>query len=424
MATISVKYTDSKNLEICLPNANILQVEKTENSKSNLFLNEMIFNAINDNKLFSCLIEKAKIANKITIVVDDHTRHSPVKEALEVLREIFKKNSINWEKITLLIATGTHRFMTQDELKNKFGSLLKTTKIVQHDCKNSLYLRSYGEYKGIPILVNEIASADLTLAIGSIVPHRFSGWSGGAKMISPGISGYETIYKSHRMSIVDSNTDIGIIENPFRELIEEIADRVGLDFIINFYYSREGKIAGCVFGKPIEAHREGVRLARKNLEVVLEEKADLTIISSYPSMTDFWQAGKALYTADKITRDGGKIIMVSPLLYGLGDHPLFGDLLRKEKKAILELMDKNESTDPLAYVAAYAVRKILESRRVMICTRKELISIFSGFEIAVTVNIQDTVDEFLSQNPDARIAIFPNSLILPTVKNTSNTGVV
>jgi len=417
MSGIKIYYSKSRELELHVPDKNLVLIRVPKSSGPKLATEKMIYQAMENSSGYDYFIKRIDNANNITFIVDDHTRGTPVEATLRFLKNLFDIHHIDWEKVTVLIATGTHRLMTFEELRNKLGDLLNFTKVVQHDCRESTLLESYGEYMGIPIYINKLASADFTLGIGTIVPHRFSGWSGGAKIILPGISGYETIYRSHRMAILQSNVDIGILHNPFRELINEASKRVELDYIINFYYSSEGKIAGCVGGEPVEAHRKGVKLAEKELGFHLEQPADVSIVSSYPSVNDFWQAGKALYVADKVTSEGGKIIMMAPLDDGLGDHPIFGSLLSKEKETILEEMDRKRD-DPLAYVAAYAVRKILESKETLIYTRRDLATVFSKFRIPIVDDVQETINATLNGNPNVKIAILPNSLIFPIPKTT------
>lgn len=109
--------------------------------------------------------------------------------------------------------------------------------------------------------------------------------------------------------------------------------------------------------------------------------------------------------------------MMAPLDDGLGDHPIFGSLLSKEKETILEEMDRKRD-DPLAYVAAYAVRKILESKETLIYTRRDLATVFSKFRIPIVDDVQETINATLNGNPNVKIAILPNSLIFPIPKTT------
>lgn len=358
----------------------------------------------------------AREAGSIVFIVEDHTRHSPVLETLEYLKFEFGRRAISWDKVKLLVATGTHRKMTEIELIEKFASFLASTEIIQHDAADGGEMKDFGNYMNVPLRINRNVESDLLVAIGSIVPHRFSGWSGGAKMVVPGVASYETVFQSHRMAILNSSADVGVVENEFRDLIDETGSRVGLDFIINYYYGKDGTVKGCVSGDHITAHRRGVELAKGELLRVFDHRSDITVISSYPSTTDFWQGGKALYTADLITKDGGDIIMVSPLNEGFGDHPAFAKLLRLKSAEILEELDGLTAQDPLAYVAAYAVKNIMERKRVHIVSDTAYRSMFDEIGLSVHDDLQKTIDSIKAK--DREIVVLENSYILPQVETT------
>ncbi|MBN2218791.1 MAG: DUF2088 domain-containing protein, partial [Kosmotogaceae bacterium] len=348
----SLDYIEGRRVELEVP---VDQVILPEFSNQPVEVGTSLTESISMPTGTAPLISLAESAKSILFVVEDHTRHSPVMKTLQQLRTLFESHRISWDKVSLLVATGTHRQMKPEELKEKFGIFSSNTKIIQHNAEETAKMKDFGEFLEVPIKVNEAIEADLTVGIGSIVPHRFSGWSGGAKIVLPGVASYESVFKSHKMAILKSKADVGVFENEFRELIDETGNRVGLDFIINFYYDIHGSIAGTVSGNHVLALREGVELARQQLLRQYRERTDVTVISSYPSITDFWQCGKALYTSDLITKDGGDIVMVSTLDEGFGDHPLFASLLRLEANEILEKLDMITTEDPLAYVAAYAV---------------------------------------------------------------------
>ncbi|RLL91351.1 hypothetical protein BG32_04155 [Mesotoga sp. HF07.pep.5.2.highcov] len=359
------------------------------------------------------LISLAESAKSIVFIVEDHTRHSPVLETLHLLRKLFESRGISWDKVSLLVATGTHRQMKPEELQEKFGVFSSDTRIVQHKAEETAKMKDFGEFLEVPIQVNEAIEADLTVGIGSIVPHRFSGWSGGAKIVLPGVASYESVFKSHRMAILKSKADVGVFENEFRELIDETGSRVGLDFIINFYYDINGSTAGTVAGNHVLALRKGVELARKKLLRQYRERTDVTVISSFPSVTDFWQCGKALYTSDLITKDGGDIVMVSSLDEGFGDHPLFASLLKLEANEILEKLDMITTEDPLAYVAAYAVRKVLQKKKVHIVSDTKFAEEFDELGLRVNSDIQSVVDRLIC--PGKSVSVLQNSLVLPEI---------
>ena len=110
-----------------------------------------------------------------------------------------------------------------------------------------------------------VQEVDFIVGIGQIVPHRVSGFSGGGNIIQPGICGEETTGKTHWLSAQFTGREIlGKIENPVKEEIERVAQKVGLKWIINTIQDGSGRLVEVVAGDPIQAYREG---ARRSLEV-------------------------------------------------------------------------------------------------------------------------------------------------------------
>ena len=168
-------------------------------------------------------------------------------------------------------------------------------------------------------------------------------------------------------------------------------------------------------GDPVAAHEEGIRLAEKEVEVIYDRRSDVTFISSYPSVNDFWQSGKALYTADLITKDRGKIVMISPLFEGFGDHPVFAQMLRKNSGEILKELESLSGEDPLAYVAAYAVKKIMEKKEIHIISETEYVEDFKKIGLKITGESEPLEREVSDKN--LKVIVLNNCLILPKIKN-------
>ncbi len=401
-------YYDERTFKLNLPKENIIKGFKNEEKKEKVLLDKALNNPINSKRL----VELAKNAKKILIVVEDHTRHSPIYETLVEIKWRFSLEKIQWNKVAILVATGTHRKMTDLELKEKFKEFKDFSEIIQHDAYNS-ELKEFGSFLDVPLKINSLVDYDLVVCIGAIVPHRFSGWSGGSKMIVPGIAGYETVFKSHHMAILNSSANVGIYNNEFRNLINETGKRVGVNFIINYYFDSNGEIAGCVAGEPVSTHEKGVKLAKKYVETFFNYKSDVTFISSYPSVNDFWQSGKALYTADLITKDSGRIIMISPLFEGFGDHPIFAKKLCKSSDEILESLNNLKGEDPLAFVAAYAVKKIMEKKKISIISETKYSEEFKKIGIDINLEVDSFVNEIVDKN--LKVIVLNNTLILPRI---------
>jgi nickel-dependent lactate racemase len=176
---------------------------------------------------------------------------------------------------------------------------------------------------GTPVRVARlVVEADYVIGLGSIVPHHIAGYSGGAKIVQPGISGAETTGATHFFSTRTRRSYLGLTENPVRAEMESIADRVGLRAVFNTVLDGEGRLVRAFFGDPRAAFRAGVEAARAVYGVPVDFGADIVVAGSYPCDLEFWQAHKSLYPADLVVREGGTVILVTPCPEGVSvSHP-------------------------------------------------------------------------------------------------------
>lgn len=307
-----------------IPEENLLGVfEPTQSAKINDARN-YIQNAINNPIGSERLEDMAKGCQSALIISDDNTRQTPVKIIIPILEQILRSSGIN--DIRILIALGTHRFMTQQEIEHKFGvDIPIRIPVIQHEYKNTDKLCDLGiSPTGIHLTVNSaVQEADLVIGLGQIVPHRIAGFSGGSKIILPGICGASAIAETHWLGSLEKGENmLGFRNNPIRTEMDYAADKCRLKFIVNAVCDPQGNLVGMFAGDYIQAHREGCKLAQKVFGVVVPELADVVIADSYPKDNELWQAAKALYASDLMVKDGGVVILVSPCPEGISrSHP-------------------------------------------------------------------------------------------------------
>jgi nickel-dependent lactate racemase len=307
---------------------------------------------------------------KIAIVVDDMSRMTPTKALLKPILDVLHREGAKKDDVKIIVALGTHRPMTVQEMKDKYGwQIVEQYEVMNHsyDDESELHFMDYVDGK-IPIWINkEYVKSDFRIATGNIVPHYNAGWGAGAKILLPGLAGEETVGRMHVSSATTTPNGLGMDENPTRLLIDSFAKRVGIDFIINTVTTKFGKIAKVFAGDFVKAHRSGVAFARQVYGVRVSGRADITISSSYPADIDYWQGLKGLFSADLATKLGGGIIEVTPCLEGLSPmHPKWIDYLQLNTAELKEMYVAGDVEDMVALGLALNIAYVRERHTVCI----------------------------------------------------------
>jgi lactate racemase len=266
------------------------------------------------------LSEAVRGARRVVIVADDMTRLTPVEMLVPALLEELNQAGVNDDQITVLIALGTHRPMTGPEIEAHFGpQVTSRVRVINNPWQNLEEMVDLGVTpNGTPVLVSRAAvESDFLIGVGSIVPHHIPGFSGGAKIIQPGISGAATTGATHYLSTRAERSYLGQENNPVREEIERIAGQVGLKAILNVVLDPAGKLVRAFYGDFVQAHRAGVAVSKRVYGVPVPGLADIVIAGSHPCDIEFWQAHKSLYPAEIAVRPGGTIIVVTPCPEGV-----------------------------------------------------------------------------------------------------------
>ena len=250
-------------------------------------------------------------AGRIALLVDDLTRPTPKREILPLLLERLQRRGVGPERVEIVVALGTHRQPSSEELKEALGDgIVKRYPIVNHD-PFSQDLCPVGRLSmGSTVKINRaVHEAALRISLGSILPHPMAGFGGGGKGLFPGVADFDSIKDHHLLYTFQPGTSLGNLQgNPFYEEIVRIARKGRLDFIINVLYDLRQNPVGIVAGG-LEAHWHGAAVVRRACAYGFSEKADVTLISSHPH-SEGPQALKALAAGALLTREGGWIVLV------------------------------------------------------------------------------------------------------------------
>jgi nickel-dependent lactate racemase len=283
------------------------------------------------------LAEIARDKKTAAISVCDITRPAPNRLLLPPLLRRLEQAGISRENIIVMIATGLHRAATEPELAEILGpEVYGTMRIGNHNARNRDEHRYLGDTAaGTPVWIDErFISADLHITLGFIEPHLMLGFSGGRKLIAPGLAAQETIKVLHSPKFMRDTRAVegSVADNPLHRELLEIARMARHDFIVDVALTRDRKIAAVFAGEPVAAHAEGMRFVSRVMLEELPEPVDAVITScaGYPLDLTFYQAIKGITAAQHIVRPGGRILLVSECSEGPGAHE-FCHLLKRTR---------------------------------------------------------------------------------------------
>lgn len=254
-----------------------------------------------------------------TIVISDNTRPVPYtgeQGILWPLIEVLLALGYQAANITVLIGTGTHRAVTQQEIAQMLDPLVLASgvKIVNHDCRDLEVLVRLGTTKrGTEILLNKMyVEADLKIATGLVETHFMAGVSGGRKAICPGIIGEMGTYVFHSVPLMaDPNSrDLHLENNPVHEESLEVALKAGVDFLLNVTLDHQFRVTGVFAGDLIKAHEAAVAHVKKSVHVP-SEQADIVITHAGFVGINHYQCAKAAVGSLGILKEGGHLILLA-----------------------------------------------------------------------------------------------------------------
>ena len=312
-------------------------------------------------------------SRRILLIVPDNTRAFPAKEIIpRLLERIEQANPI--AEVRLLVATGLHVEVDREELRRMLGSeVVENYEIINHNASNEDQIietdrrTSYGT----PIQVNRLVmESDIVIGAGLIEPHFFAGYSGGRKILLPGVAGKDAVFNNHSLRMIgDPKARAGILSgNPIHEDMIEFMRQTRLNFIVNTTINKRKEITGIFAGDPIEAHLRGVEFLDRHVKIAMEGEADIVITTNggYPLDRDVYQAVKGMDTAATIVRRGGVIIIAAECRDGLGGHKEFVELTRGAGSPA-EIIERIRKSEPIYdQWEAQVLARVLEKARVIL----------------------------------------------------------
>ena len=283
----------------------------------------------------------------VAISVCDITRPMPSRTLLPIL--LGELRHIPAEDITILIATGTHRSNTKAELAEMLGDeIVENYRVINHDGFDDTTLESIGSTaSGIDVRLNKRwVESDIRVTTGFVEPHFFAGFSGGPKMVAPGLAGFPTIMRLHDAAMIghpDARFAI-TVGNPIHDTIREIARMSGVDFSVDVTINRDHRITSVYAGELFAVHEAACDVARRLAMQPVATPFDIVVTtnSGYPLDQNLYQAVKGMSAAAQVVKDGGKIICAAECSEGIPEHGQYGRILAScgSPAELLEMIQK------------------------------------------------------------------------------------
>jgi nickel-dependent lactate racemase len=344
------------------------------------------------------------------------TRPVPNAVLLPPILATLERGGIPRDRIVILVATGLHRPNNLDELAEMVGRpIIDNYRIENHHGRELSEHTYLGQSpRGTPVWIdNRYLSAELKITTGLIEPHFMAGFSGGRKLVCPGLAGFPTVKAWHSPKFLEHpNARSGALaDNPVHEENTWIARRAGCDFVVNAVIDEGRRILCVVAGDMEQALDRGVALVRPLVTDTLPEPVDIVVTTSagYPLDATYYQSVKGMVAAMEIVKPGGTIIMAAALDEGIGS-PEFCRIF-EEAVSLDAFMERILKTDYfiMDQWQVEELAKVRRKARVVVVSDGLPAETLSRLFVESAPSVEAAVAECLAQyGPDATIAVIPD----------------
>lgn len=351
------------------------------------------------------------------ILICDITRPVPNGTILPPVIECLEGAGISRKNILILVATGLHRPNEGSELREIIGSeeIFRTVRAENHFARDRDAHLSLGTTTGgIPIMIDRrFVEADIKLVTGLVEPHFMAGYSGGRKVIAPGIAYQDTILKFHTPRILEHCKAVNcVIEgNPLHNEQVEIVRAIGGVVALNVVIDEERRIGFVNFGEIEASHLEAVSFMRRHAEVGVPRRFSTVVTTSagYPLDKTYYQTVKGMVGVIDILEPGGDIIIASECSEGMGSRDFVEAqrvLCRIGPEKFMAMLDGRTK----ALVDEWQTEMLLKA------TRKGTVHLFTtGLKpddyqdifIKMTASVEQAVKDSLARSGNNEIAVVP-----------------
>jgi nickel-dependent lactate racemase len=366
------------------------------------------------------LRELARASHNVAIVICDRTRGVPSHITVPLILEELRSGGVNSDRIRLLVATGLHKGETMIDVGERLGDeLLEKLRVEIHDSDDQTRLVELGGLSsGTPLWLNRsVVESDLVIVESNVEPHFFAGFTGGSKVILPGVAGTETILRNHCWHNIDNPASrYGIIENPIRAEANEALRHLGRTFALNLVLDTQKRIVHATAGDPISSFNALAESAKVHSSVQVKDPPDVVITTNggYPLDRNVYQCVKGIAVPERILHKGSRIIMVSECMDGVGHQDFLRLLASDTPEAIYDKLRKGEAPIRDQWEVQVACR-ILRKTQICFVTRRELASEIKSMHMDYAETIEQALDCVKLQRGENVLVLPQGPMTIPTL---------
>ena len=361
------------------------------------------------------LRDRVRPGQTVAISACDGTRPQPRRLMIPaILAEL--DGITRLEDVIILVATGTHRGNDERELREMFGDeVAGSVRIVNHDARDVAQLAFAGVHgNGVPVWLNRAwLEADVRITTGFVEPHFFAGFSGGPKLVAPGLAGLETVLVLHDAArIGDPRATWGVTHgNPVHDDVRAIAAATGVTFALDVVLNRDKEITAAFGGDLLAMHAAACAAARQAAMRPVPAPFDVVVTtnSGFPLDQNLYQAVKGMSAARQVARAGGTIICAAECRDGFPDHGSYREVLASapSPRALLDAIAARPRTVPDQWQVQIQAQ-IQAANRVVMRTSYLSDSELAAAHLEQTQDIAATVTEALAAaGSGARLCVLP-----------------
>lgn len=266
---------------------------------------------------------------RLLIIVPDHTRKCNLPFILPRLTQALEKAFR--PSIEFLIANGSHAALSNDTMAALLSpEIYARYRVTQHDAKDENRLVDLGATTfGTPIRINrKVREADFIITVNGILYHYFAGFGGGAKMLLPGVAGYETIRRNHSLSIDPACgfhpgcREGKLDDNPVFQDLRQVLNFVNNALSLQVVLAPDARLAAAAGGDILEAQARLLPIVQQLYGLPFDGQADWVIADAggFPGDVNLIQAHKAIHHAFRTVKRGGTLIMIAECGEGIGSQ--------------------------------------------------------------------------------------------------------